>query len=583
MPGLLDAVRIPPEQLITTGIPGLASGRERQPNSRRLRPRTPPTQSHGPLQHNAGLPLTGIVDAGTRAALQRHRCGVPDGIPRAALDDKYAPLGAKWSQSTVTWYVNNPDDVTQAQAEAAVSAALATWAAQSSLPTFSKASSFNAANIKIQFAAILKADGTPDGPGNVLASTSFSGTAASMTIDTAETWSVATPTPSGSIDLQTVLLHELGHAIGLWHSALATATMYPYVSGQDQTLDGDDDVGISALYDTWVQLPGVAKDIGVGADGSAWVIGTNPVGSSDFSIHKWNGNGWTQTDGGAVRIAVGPTGIPWVVNGVGDIYRRTTNSPTSGSWDHLPGAATDIGVGADGSAWILTKTHIGAGTDFTIMKWDAGLGAWVQADGGAVRIAVGPTGVPWIVNSVNTIYRRTTNSPTSGTWEVLPGLAKDIGISDGSFAWVIGTVANGSNFSIFTWDEQSQILYSDGSVAAPAERVWTQVPGAATNISVGPNGTPWVVNAAGVISRPAKIALTGAGPHGTQSDSVGVGPATLRPSCARRCSGPAALSKRSVSTVARSSTAPTIASSTSRSRPSRCATPWQARSWLSCR
>ncbi len=36
---------------------------------------------------------------------------------------------------------------------------------------------------------------------------------------------------------------------------------------------------------TWVQLPGFAKDIGVGGDGSLWIIGTNPSGTAhDFGF-----------------------------------------------------------------------------------------------------------------------------------------------------------------------------------------------------------------------------------------------------------------------------------------------------------
>ena len=71
----------------------------------------------------------------------------------------------------------------------------------------------------------------------------------------------------------------------------------------------------------WTTLPGLAKEIGVGANGAVWVIGTNPIGGS-FGIHRWNGAGWDAVDGGAVRVAVGPDGQPWVVNDAGNIFRR---------------------------------------------------------------------------------------------------------------------------------------------------------------------------------------------------------------------------------------------------------------------
>ncbi len=63
----------------------------------------------------------------------------------------------------------------------------------------------------------------------------------------------------------------------------------------------------------WNRLQGGASDIGIGADGSMWVIGKDerPGG---FGIYYWTGSRWQRVDGAAVRIDVGPDGIPWVVN-----------------------------------------------------------------------------------------------------------------------------------------------------------------------------------------------------------------------------------------------------------------------------
>jgi predicted Zn-dependent protease len=62
-------------------------------------------------------------------------------------------------------------------------------------------------------------------------------------------WSVATPTPSDSVDIQTVALHELGHALGLDH-APAPAIMQPSVDYGEQrrVLDTDDKNGIVKIY-----------------------------------------------------------------------------------------------------------------------------------------------------------------------------------------------------------------------------------------------------------------------------------------------------------------------------------------------
>jgi hypothetical protein len=52
----------------------------------------------------------------------------------------------------------------------------------------------------------------------------------------------------------------------------------------------------------WIRLPGKAKDIGVGADGSVWIIGTNRVGGG-FGIWAWTGTAWQAVPGGAVAVS----------------------------------------------------------------------------------------------------------------------------------------------------------------------------------------------------------------------------------------------------------------------------------------
>ena len=77
----------------------------------------------------------------------------------------------------------------------------------------------------------------------------------------------------------------------------------------------------------WIKLPGKARDIGIGADGSVWIIGTNPVGvDQDFGVFRWTGSDWIGVDGGGRNIAVGPNGSPWLVNSRRAIYRLEENS-----------------------------------------------------------------------------------------------------------------------------------------------------------------------------------------------------------------------------------------------------------------
>lgn len=49
-------------------------------------------------------------------------------------------------------------------------------------------------------------------------------------------------------DLQTVAIHEIGHALGLGHSSISSAVMYASYTGMKQSLNSDDTTGIQAVY-----------------------------------------------------------------------------------------------------------------------------------------------------------------------------------------------------------------------------------------------------------------------------------------------------------------------------------------------
>ena len=57
----------------------------------------------------------------------------------------------------------------------------------------------------------------------------------------------ATPGP-GQFDLLTVLIHEIGHSLGLGHSGDPTSVMFSTYSGARRTLVADDIAGIRAIY-----------------------------------------------------------------------------------------------------------------------------------------------------------------------------------------------------------------------------------------------------------------------------------------------------------------------------------------------
>lgn len=71
---------------------------------------------------------------------------------------------------------------------------------------------------------------------------------ADMGINTGYPWNLGCQELGTSYDLQTVLLHENGHVVGLDHSSDTGAIMYPSYQQADCTLGQDDINGIRSIY-----------------------------------------------------------------------------------------------------------------------------------------------------------------------------------------------------------------------------------------------------------------------------------------------------------------------------------------------
>ncbi|MFI7494641.1 hypothetical protein ACH9D2_07975 [Kocuria sp. M4R2S49] len=155
----------------------------------------------------------------------------------------------------------------------------------------------------------------------------------------------------------------------------------------------------------WIDRPGSARDIGIGADGSVWIVGTDPV-PGGYGIHRWTETGWEQAPGGAVAIdvatqgdaAVGHQSEPWIIDENNRISRWTGSE-----WAQQPGEARDIGVGANGAVWIIGTASAPGG--HSIATWNGE--GWASAPGGAVRISVDADGFPYVVTDDNRLLRGT--------------------------------------------------------------------------------------------------------------------------------------------------------------------------------
>jgi hypothetical protein len=240
----------------------------------------------------------------------------------------------------------------------------------------------------------------------------------------------------------------------------------------------------------WLQLPGSISDISIGANGSVWAIGTNPVYGGN-GIYQWDAATWTwnAVDGGAVRIAVDPSGNPWVVNKFGNIFRRAGSA-----WQQVSGSARDIAIGGNGYVWIVGWTPSDGyicrpgPCDGGIYLYN-GLG-WQQIPGLANRIAVDGQGIPWVVTTSGAISQWVGFDLAGNHWQQMPGSATDIVIGGEPISqrmpWVIGS--------------DSGIYYGHPIIQSGVHTVsWTAIPGSGIAIAAAPSDNPWIVNSDGSI------------------------------------------------------------------------------------
>lgn len=88
---------------------------------------------------------------------------------------------------------------------------------------------------------------------------------------------------AGNFDVQSVACHEFGHAFGLNHSAVASATMFPFTSaGQldQRTINADDVAGMNTLYPTDISFWGFGTITGSISESAAPLYGAHVVARS---------------------------------------------------------------------------------------------------------------------------------------------------------------------------------------------------------------------------------------------------------------------------------------------------------------
>jgi hypothetical protein len=202
------------------------------------------------------LPETGVLDAETIRWMNTPRCGRADLLGGRELGAVVGP-GSGWGRRAITFNADLAQDVPPlgaATIRQEIEVACGLWAAAGGL-------TLNAASPGDIFIAFRRGDhgdghpslvfdGAPDGTLGHAFPPPHPRLAGQVHLDADEQWFITLPV-SGSADLSTLLLHEIGHALGLEHDTVDTsAVMHERfeLGGDRRTLSASDIAALKTIY-----------------------------------------------------------------------------------------------------------------------------------------------------------------------------------------------------------------------------------------------------------------------------------------------------------------------------------------------
>lgn len=332
--------------------------------------------------------------------------------------------------------------------------ALNEWAKYASLNFTPAASPVSLRTLNFLFAAGNHGDGYPfDGRGRVLAHTFYPAPpnpepiAGDVHLDNDEEWVIGPDVSTRSVDLFSVVLHELGHALGLGHSDVPGSVMYPYYR-RHTSLTPVDAEAIQTLY--------------------------APAGSTETP--------GAPTPAPLALAITQPAVLPATTTASSLSLTGTVTGGSNDVWVSWQSDRTGAGIAAGGRSWTIPSLPLAIGLNNIILTATDSTGAQATRSFSVTRLAetekleiriLSPAASGSFATSSSLITLSGVASPAASVtqvrWQSSRGAA---GIAQGTSAWTAGPIALQPGVNIIT---VTALGASGGSASASLVVVYSNV------------------------------------------------------------------------------------------------------------
>ncbi|KAF2030067.1 hypothetical protein EK21DRAFT_66409 [Setomelanomma holmii] len=265
--------------------------------------------------------------------------------------------------------------------------------------------------------------------------------------------------------------HEIGHALGLSHSAVESAVMFAYFGGYIRPLHPDDMMGIHSIYG-WKNPKWSRIDSNAGTRDLIQVTTNASTVSGIDGLYQMRSNGQVfRSNNGVWTLINNDPNTAQITGSNGRLFQRHTDGSTW-LWTGNGQAWTYIGAASDNVIDIVAASDqlYSRRKDGWVARWTGSGSSWVSVEQPTAsvskQITITDTKTLWNLLSTGNLVRSTWPH-SSGSWQIVDINTANIAIavggnefyklqSDGLVVWL--------NMKEYYW----QIIENAGSVAVYA-------------------------------------------------------------------------------------------------------------------